>query len=81
VRIAVNELIEEASQFLASWWRYAGKWSAVFPPPASKWALASPPWPSFDGVAPGVQAFPIGHSHVGPLQAERLALAESLREP
>jgi hypothetical protein len=77
--IAVNELIEEAAQLLASWWRYAGKWSAAFPPPAAKWALKSPPWPSFDGIAPNATPFPIGHSHLGPLQAERLALAEKLR--
>jgi hypothetical protein len=81
VGIAVNELTEEASQLLASWWRYTGKWSTVFPPPATKWALASPPWPSFEGVAPAARPFPIGQSHVGPLQQERLELAERLRKP
>jgi hypothetical protein len=35
--IGVNALIEEAAQLLASWWRYADKWSAVFPPPVAKW--------------------------------------------
>lgn len=55
--------------------------STAFPSPAAKWALESPPWPSFDGIAPAVRAFPIGHSHVGPLQAERLTLAERLRKP
>jgi hypothetical protein len=79
--IAVNELIEEAAQLLASWWRYTDKWSLAFPPPATKWALKSPPWPGFDGVAPNASPFPIGGSHVGPLQAERLALAEKLRRP
>jgi|HubBroStandDraft_6_1064221.scaffolds.fasta_scaffold79768_2 hypothetical protein len=78
--IAVNELVEEAAQLLASWWRYARKWPDVFPPPAAKWALQSPPWPSFGGVAPRATPFPIGKSHVGPLQHERLALAEKLRK-
>jgi hypothetical protein len=61
-------------------WRPADKWSKVFPPPATKWALKPPPWPSFEGVAPDASPFPIGGSHVGPLQAERLALAESPRK-
>jgi hypothetical protein len=79
--IAINELFEEAAQLLASWWRYAGKWSLAFPPPTTKWALKPPPWRSFDGVTPNASPFPIGGSHVGPLQAERLALAEKLRRP
>jgi hypothetical protein len=78
--IAVNELVEEAAQLLASWWRYARKWPDVFPPPAAKWALQSPPRPSFGGIAPRATPFPIGKSHVGPLQHERLALAEKLRK-
>jgi hypothetical protein len=79
VFIAVNEMIEEAAQLLASWWRYIRKWPDAFPPPTVKWTLKSLPWPSFDGIAPSTTPFPIGHSHVGPLQAERLALAEKLR--
>jgi hypothetical protein len=81
VFMALNALIEEASHLMASWWRYARKWPAMFPPPTTKWALKTPPWPSFEGVAPGSTPFPIGQSHVGPLQAERLALAEKLRKP
>jgi hypothetical protein len=79
--LAVNELIEEAAQLLASWWRYAGKWPKAFPPPAEKWALKPPPWPDFEGIAPNAAPFPIGGSHIGPLQHERLTLAEKLRKP
>lgn len=74
-----NDLMEEACQYLASCWRYAGNWSTLFPPPVSAWTLPQQPWPSFDGIAPSTTPFPAHMGATGPLLAERLRLAESLR--
>jgi hypothetical protein len=77
--MALNALIEETAQWLASWWRYAAKWPSCFPPPASKWKLG-PTTAGFLGVAPSTRPFPVGTSHVGETQAKRMALADKLRQ-
>jgi hypothetical protein len=76
----VNALVEEASQFLASCWRYAGKWPAEFPLPVARWKLQDPPWPSFDGIAPNARRFPVDYGRAGPQMSKRLELAEQLRQ-
>jgi len=77
---AVNALVDEASQFLASCWRYAGDSPTEFPPPVAKWKLHPPPWPSFDGIAPNATRFPVNYGAAGSQIAKRLELAERLRQ-
>jgi hypothetical protein len=75
----VNDLIEDATRFLADWWQYARKWPNEFPPPVGKWELPSPPFLSFGGVAPSAAPHQLDLGRVSPLLAKRLALAERLR--
>ena len=75
---SLNALIEEAAEWLASCWRHARKWPSYYPVPTQTWALGEVA-SGFLGVAPSAQLFPIGTSHVGEVQAVRLALAEKLR--
>jgi hypothetical protein len=75
----VNDLTEEASQFLLAWWRFAGKWRVFFPPPIGDWQLAPPTIPAFMGIAGNETAYPVDHGVASPHLGERLKLAEILR--
>jgi hypothetical protein len=74
----VLALVEEASQFLLSWWAYAEKWGAFFPPPVEAWALEEEPEP-FKGVLGIEPDYPAGFGMVGAHLAKRLELANKLR--
>lgn len=76
----LNDLIEEASQILLRYWRYAAKWGAFFVPPVEKWALEKPEPRPFKGILEDSTDYPAGQAIVGPHLAERLRLAQKLRE-
>lgn len=76
---AVNALTEEASQYLLSWWRHVETWGALFPPPIEKWKLEPEP-PQFKGVLGIDIPYPVAYGVGNPHLAERLKLAENLRQ-
>ena len=75
----VNNLVEEAAHFLLSWWNYAGRKSAQFPPPAKEWNLGAATAAGFDGILGNQQRYPVAYGIASPRLAERLKLAQNLR--
>jgi len=78
VLAVVNSLTEEASEVLLSYWHYAEKWGALFPPPVGKW-LIEPESVPFLGIVGEETAYPAGAGVASPHLAERLKLAEKFR--
>jgi hypothetical protein len=73
----VNALVEEASQFLLSWWTYAEKWGRFFPPPVDAWKLDKEPEP-FKGILGAEPDYPVSFGMVSPHLGKRLELAQKL---
>ncbi|HJZ34939.1 MAG TPA: hypothetical protein VJ204_01605 [Solirubrobacterales bacterium] len=76
----VNDLVEEAAHFLLSWWRHAERKPGEFPPPVSEWALTTSTGTAFAGISGITQRYPVSYGIANPQLAERLKLAQALRE-
>jgi hypothetical protein len=78
---AANELIEEAVAWLGSVWSDVRSGARPTPPsPVARWVFRAPPDPGFVGFAPSSHPDELAAIVVHPRTAERIKLAEQVRQ-